>query len=122
MPGFRHTLKRLFSKILKSRRFKIIIRQRCSFRSFQRFILGLDKITCKIRDSLKLCTEALRLTEFEKLNWNATEVADFRKNLDLIAESIHLYYYHTAKNTQVKCHISHSGLGACLKQETDPGY
>ena len=46
---------------------------------------------------------------------------DFPKLLDLVAETTDLFHYHPAKKKRVKCDASHSGLGACMEQETDAG-
>ena len=80
---------------------------------FQKFIPGLHNLTCEFRESLKLCNK-------RKFVWNESQEAAFRKFLVLIAEITGLFH-HDRQRRRVKCDASHSGLGACLEQETDAG-
>ena len=82
--------------------------------NFQNFMPGLHNLTCEFRESLKLCYK-------RKFVWNEPQETVLQKLLDLLAEITNLFHYHQAKKTRVKCDATHSGLGACMEQETDAG-
>ena len=53
--------------------------------------------------------------------WGDDQSKAFYNIIKLIAKIPSLYHFDSSKGSRVKCDASHNGLGACLKQEVEPG-
>ena len=80
----------------------------------QRFIPDLHTHMVHFRQSLKACNK-------QSFLWGEEQDSAFKSIINLVAKILSLFHYDSSKNSVVKCDASHNGLGACLKQEIEPG-